>query len=46
MSSIGRDRNSARRVHEECAFRGLNVVVMENEFLHIGILADKGTNIF
>ena len=45
MSSMGRDRNFACRVHDECTFRGLNVVVMENEFLRIGILADKGTEV-
>jgi hypothetical protein len=46
MSSMHQDRNFGCRVHDEYTFRGLKVVVMENELLRISILADKGTDIF
>ena len=46
MSSMGQDRNFACRVHDEYTFRGLKVVVMENQLLRISILADKGTDIY
>jgi len=40
------DRNYACRVSDDYLYRGLRVVVLENEKLRVGVLADKGTDIF
>jgi len=40
------DRNFGCRVSDEWTYRGLRVLVMENDLLRIGILLDKGSDIF
>ena len=47
MDAIGylHERNFGCRINEY-TYRGLKTVFMENELLRIGILADKGTDIF
>ncbi len=40
------DRNFGCRISDEWTLKGLKTVVMENEFLRISILADKGSDIY
>jgi len=40
------ERNYACRLSDEWVFRGLKTVVMENEFLRVIVLADKGADIY
>jgi len=40
------ERNFGCRITDDLVYRGLRVLVMENELLRIGILVDKGTDIF
>jgi hypothetical protein len=46
MSVLTADRNYGCRINDDYAFRGLRVIVLENELLRISILADKGTDIY
>ena len=46
MSVLGRDRNYGCRINDEYTYRGMRVMVMENDLLRISILLDKGTTIF
>lgn len=46
MSSLTRDRNFGCRINDEMTFRGLRLIIMENDLLRIGILLDKGTSIY
>jgi len=46
MSVLSRDRNHACRINDEYTYRGMRVMVMENEMLRISLLLDKGTNIY
>jgi hypothetical protein len=46
MSVLSRDRNYACRINDEYAFRGMRVMVLENELLRISLLLDKGTTIY
>lgn len=46
MSVLSPDRNYGCRINDEYTFRGLQVVVLENELLRISVLPDKGTDIF
>lgn len=46
MSVLARDRNYGCRINDEFTFRGMRVMVMENDLLRISILLDKGTTIF
>jgi hypothetical protein len=46
MSVLSRDRNYGCRINDEYTFRGMRVMVMENDLLRISILLDKGTTIF
>jgi hypothetical protein len=46
MSVLSRDRNYGCRINDEYIFRGMRVMVMENDLLRISILLDKGTTIF
>jgi hypothetical protein len=38
-------RNWGARILE-CQYKGMRVVFLENELLRVGVLADKGTDIF
>jgi hypothetical protein len=46
MSVLSLDRNYGCRINDEYTFHGLRVVVLENEYLRLSVLADKGTDIF
>jgi len=46
MSVLARDRNYGCRINDQYTYRGMRVLVVENELLRISILVDKGTNIF
>jgi hypothetical protein len=46
MSVLSRDRNYGCRLNDEYTYRGMRVMVVENELLRISILLDKGTTIF
>lgn len=39
-------RNYGCRVHDEYTYFGMKTVVLENEFVRISVLVDKGTDIF
>ena len=39
-------RNYGCRMSDECTFRGLRLVVLENEKLRVTVLVDKGTDIY
>lgn len=39
-------RNNGCRIHDEYTYKGMKVIVLENEKLRISVLADKGTDIF
>jgi len=43
---INPDRNYGCRISDEWELKGLKTIVMENEFLRITILADKGSDIY
>jgi galactose mutarotase-like enzyme len=40
------ERNYGCRASDEYTYRGLKALIMENEYLRVGILADKGTDIY
>lgn len=46
MSVLTLDRNYVSRVNDEYTFRGLRVVVLENELLRVSSLVDKGTDVY
>ena len=46
MSVLSRDRNYGCRINDEYTYRGMRVMVIENDLLRISILLDKGTTIF
>jgi hypothetical protein len=45
VNSYRPQRNWGARVLEY-RYRGMKVVSLENEFLRVGVLADKGTDVF
>ncbi|SVD30797.1 uncharacterized protein METZ01_LOCUS383651, partial [marine metagenome] len=40
------DRTLGCRISDEWTFKGLKTVILENEFLQIMVLADKGADIY
>lgn len=46
MSVLSRDRNHGCRIHDDYTYRGMRVLVMENDLLRISLLLDKGTTIY
>jgi len=42
----GHDRNHGCRISDDWTYRGLRVLVMENDLLRVSILLDKGSDIF
>ena len=46
MSVLSRDRNYGCRINDEYTYRGIPVVVLENQLLRISVLAGKGTTIY
>jgi hypothetical protein len=46
MSVLSRDRNYGCRINDEYSYRGMRVMIMENDLLRISLLLDKGTTIF
>lgn len=43
---INKERNFGCRIKDKYLYKGMRVVVMENELLRLSILLDKGTDIF
>lgn len=46
MSALSRDRNVGCRVHDDYTYRGMRVLVLENDLLRISLLLDKGATIY
>jgi hypothetical protein len=46
MSVLTRDRNYGCRINDDYTYRGMRVMVMENDLLRISVLLDKGTTIY
>ena len=46
MSVLERDRNYGCRINDDYTYRGMRVMVMENDLLRISLLLDKGTTIY
>jgi hypothetical protein len=46
MSVLTRDRNYGCRINDDYTYRGMRVMVMENDLLRISLLLDKGTTIY
>lgn len=46
MGAYRKQRNYGCRVHDQYAYMGMRVVVLENELVRVSVLADKGTDIF
>ncbi|OQY92230.1 MAG: hypothetical protein B6D39_04935 [Anaerolineae bacterium UTCFX2] len=46
MSVLARDRNYGCRINDDYTYRGMRVMVMENDLLRISLLLDKGTTIY
>jgi len=39
-------RNHGCRITDELVYKGMRTIILENELIRVGILIDKGTDIF